>query len=81
MREDDPIFQSELEHALKANPHTHFVLAHAGTSEAIEALQKPLAKLPEILNDLLSGYSNLSVDLSWSIREHYLFEDKDEVDA
>lgn len=24
---------------------------------------------------------NLSVDLSWSVREHYLFEDKDEVDA
>ncbi|MAY35775.1 MAG: 5-oxo-L-prolinase [Spongiibacteraceae bacterium] len=81
LREGEPIFQPELENALKANPDTHFVLAHAGTSESIEALQKPMANLPDILNDLLSRYPNLSVDLSWSVREHYLFEDKDEVDA
>ncbi len=81
LREDEPIFQPELENALKANPGTHFVLAHAGTSESIEALQKPIANLPDILSDLLSRYPNLFVDLSWSVREHYLFEGEDEVDT
>ena len=81
MREDEPIFQPELENALKENPDTRFVLAHAGTSESIEALQKPIANLPDILDDLLERYPNLYIDLSWSVRDHYLFKDKDEVDS
>ncbi|WP_372758647.1 amidohydrolase family protein [Litorivivens sp.] len=74
LREDEPIYQPELENALKANPDTRFVLAHAGTSESIEALQKPIANLPEILGDLLARYNNLAIDLSWSVRDHYLFK-------
>lgn len=81
LREEEPIFKPELENALKENPETRFVLAHAGTSESIEALQKPIANLPEILENLLERYPNLSIDLSWSVRDHYLFKDKDEVNG
>lgn len=80
LREDEPIYQPELETALKKNPDTRFILAHAGTSESVEALQKPLSNLPQILEDLLQRYDNLSIDLSWSVRDHYLFQSEDEVD-
>ncbi|HAB05245.1 MAG TPA: 5-oxo-L-prolinase, partial [Alcanivorax sp.] len=32
LREETPIYLGELEEALKSNPDTRFVLAHAGTS-------------------------------------------------
>lgn len=81
LREDEPIYLPELENALSENPKTRFVLAHAGTSESIEALQKPMKKLPQILEGLLARYPNLSIDLSWSVRDHYLFEGDKGVDA
>ncbi|MBB3046601.1 putative TIM-barrel fold metal-dependent hydrolase [Litorivivens lipolytica] len=80
LREDEPIYQGELENALKYNPSTKFVLAHAGTSESVEALQKPIANLPDILRYLLKRYDNLHIDLTWSVRDHYLFKDQGKVD-
>lgn len=80
LREDEPIYQPELENALKQHPDTRFVLAHAGTSESVEALQKPMKNLTDILSQLLKRYDNLYIDLSWSVRDHYLFEDEDQVD-
>lgn len=75
LREETPIYLGELEDALKSNPDTRFVLAHAGTSGGVEKRQAPLATLNEIIRALLERYDNLYVDLSWSVREHYLIED------
>ena len=75
LREETPIYLGELEDALKSNPDTRFVLAHAGTSGGVEERQAPLATLNEIIRALLERYDNLYVDLSWSVREHYLIED------
>ncbi len=75
LREETPIYLGELEDALKSNPDTRFVLAHAGTSGGVEERQAPLATLNEIIRVLLERYDNLYVDLSWSVREHYLIED------
>ena len=75
LREETPIYLGELEDALKSNPNTRFVLAHAGTSGGVEKRQAPLATLNEIIRVLLERYDNLYVDLSWSVREHYLIED------
>ena len=75
LREETPIYLGELEDALRSNPDTRFVLAHAGTSGGVEKRQAPLATLNEIICALLERYNNLYVDLSWSVREHYLIKD------
>lgn len=75
LREETPIYLGELEDALKSHPDTRFVLAHAGTSGGVEKRQAPLATLNEIIRALLERYDNLYVDLSWSVREHYLIKD------
>ncbi|WOD26806.1 amidohydrolase family protein [Alloalcanivorax xenomutans] len=75
LREKTPIYLEELEDALKENPKTRFILAHAGTSGGVEARQAPLETLPAIVRALLERYDNLYVDLSWSVREHYLLDD------
>jgi hypothetical protein len=75
LREETPIYLGELEDALRSNPDTRFVLAHAGTSGGVEKRQAPLATLNEIIRALLERYNNLYVDLSWSVREHYLIKD------
>ncbi|EKF74812.1 hypothetical protein A11A3_06255 [Alcanivorax hongdengensis A-11-3] len=75
LREETPIYLPELEEALSENPDTRFVLAHAGTSGGVEDQQPPLPTLAPIIRALLSQHDNLSVDLSWSVREHYLLDD------
>ena len=75
LREETPIYLGELEDALRSNPDTRFVLAHAGTSGGVEKRQAPLATLNEIIRALLERYDNLYVDLLWSVREHYLIKD------
>lgn len=77
LREATPIYLEELEEALSANPKTTFVLAHAGTSGGVEQRQEPLDTLPEIIRALLDRYGNLYVDLSWSVREHYLLDNQE----
>ncbi len=75
LREETPIYLGELEEALDAHPGTRFLLAHAGTSGGIEERQGPLGTLPPILRALLSRYENLFIDLSWSVKDHYLIDD------
>jgi hypothetical protein len=75
LREETPIYLGELEEALDAHPGTRFLLAHAGTSGGIEERQGPLGTLPPILRALLSRYDNLFIDLSWSVKDHYLIDD------
>ena len=74
LREETPIFLEELEAALSANPQTRFVLAHAGTSGGVEERQAPLGTLVPILRALLSRYAHFYVDLSWSVKDHYLLK-------
>lgn len=75
LREETPIYLGELEEALEAHPETRFLLAHAGTSGGVERRQPPLDTLPPILRALLSRYENLYIDLSWSVKDHYLIND------
>ena len=75
LREETPIFLEELEAALSANPQTRFVLAHAGTSGGVEERQAPLGTLVPILRALLGRYAHFYVDLSWSVKDHYLLKD------
>lgn len=72
LREETPIYLEELEAALAANPQTRFVLAHAGTSGGVEERQAPLGTLVPILRVLLERYPHFYVDLSWSVKDHYL---------
>jgi len=75
LREETPIYLGELEEALSEHPETCFLLAHAGTSGGVEERQAPLGTLPPILRALLSRYGNLYIDLSWSVKDHYLIDD------
>ncbi len=75
LREETPIYLQELEEALEGNPDTRFVLAHAGTSGGVEDKQPPLKTLVPILEALLARYDNLYVDLSWSVKDHYVLDD------
>ncbi len=81
LREETPIYLQELEEALAAHPDTRFVLALAGTSGGVEKRQAPLDTLPEIIRALLDRYDNLYIDLSWSVREHYLLDDDEPSDT
>lgn len=75
LREETPIYLQELEAALEGSPNTRFVLAHAGTSGGVEDSQPPLKTLVPILRAMLERHDNLYVDLSWSVKDHYLMEE------
>lgn len=81
VRERSPIYRAELEEALSENPDTRIILAHAGTSAAINRFQGELPWLLPTLSELLEAHDNLSIDLSWSVLEHMLDEDGNPRDA
>ena len=56
------------------------MLAHAGTSGGVEDKQPPLKTLVPILEALLARYDNLYVDLSWSVKDHYVDDGKADPD-
>lgn len=74
-RESAPIFQEELEEAIKENPKTTFIWAHAGTSAEIHRYQGEVEGLYNIVRNLLAKYDNLYIDLSWTVLEPYLISD------
>ncbi|MVF12139.1 amidohydrolase family protein [Ketobacter sp. MCCC 1A13808] len=71
MSADDPVYLSELEDALKQNPNTRFIWAHAGTSKTINLRNKP-EFLAKELERLLSAYANLWIDLSWTVMDDHI---------
>lgn len=71
-REREPLYIGELEAAVKANPDTRFIWAHAGTSLSLHRYQGRLDFLHGELERLLATYDNLWVDLSWALVEDYL---------
>lgn len=67
----EPIYLGELENALRQNPGTNIIWAHAGISRRVN--------VPTLLTDLrrvLSSYPNLYIDISWVIYPNYIAKDK-----
>lgn len=58
----EPIYLHELEGAVKKHPHTRSIWAHAGISRRIT-----IPTLTTVLEQLLSTYTNLWIDLSWVV--------------
>jgi len=75
-RERNPLYLAEIEEPLRNHPHTRFIWAHAGSSMEIHRHQTQMDFLLPVLTRLLEDYPNLYVDLSWSVLEPYLLDDK-----
>jgi predicted TIM-barrel fold metal-dependent hydrolase len=75
-RERNPLYLAEIEEPLRNHPHTRFIWAHAGSSMEIHRHQSQMDFLLPVLTRLLEDYPNLYVDLSWSVLEPYLLDDK-----
>jgi len=75
-RERNPLYLAEIEEPLRNHPHTRFIWAHAGTSMEIHRHQTQLDFLLPTLTRMLEAYPNLYIDLSWSVLQPYLLDDK-----
>jgi len=75
-RERNPLYLEEIEQPQREHPDTRFIWAHAGTSMEIHRHQTQLDFLLPTLTRMLERYSNLYIDLSWSVLEPYLLDDK-----
>ncbi|MCW2267303.1 Amidohydrolase [compost metagenome] len=75
-RERNPLYLAEIEEPLRNHPHTRFIWAHAGTSMEIHRHQTQLDFLLPTLSRMLQDYPNLYIDLSWSVLQPYLLDDK-----
>lgn len=75
-RERKPLYLDELEEALQKNPEVKFIWAHAGTSKELHRHQDELDFLRPLLKRLLADYDNLTIDLSWTLLEPYLLDEK-----
>ncbi|GLP99235.1 hypothetical protein GCM10007891_10890 [Methylophaga thalassica] len=75
-RERNPLYLEELEDALKKNPDVKFIWAHAGTSKELHRHQEELDFIRPLLQELLAKYDNLTIDLSWTMIEPYLLNEK-----
>jgi hypothetical protein len=68
----EPIYLKELENAVRANPQTTFIWAHAGISRRVDVP----TLLPE-LRRVLAAYPNLAIDISWVVYPDYIAKDKE----
>ena len=75
-RERNPLYLAEIEEPLRNHPHTRFIWAHAGSSLEIHRHQTRMDFLLPTLERMLDAYPNLYIDLSWSVLEPYLLDDK-----
>lgn len=75
-RERNPLYLEELEEALNKNPDVKFIWAHAGTSKELHRHQEELDFIRPLLQELLDKYDNLTIDLSWTMIEPYLLNEK-----
>lgn len=60
----DPIYQPEVEAAVRDHPKTRFVWCHAGISRRID-----IPTLTQTLDEMLRKYANLHIDVSWVVFE------------
>ena len=79
-RERNPLYLPALEEALREHPQVRFIWAHAGTSKEIHRHQEKLDFLFDELKRMLGLYPNLFIDLSWTMLEPYLLDEKGEPD-
>lgn len=63
----NPIYLKELENALRDNPRTRIIWAHAGISRRVV-----VPTLVSELRRVLATYPNLSVDISWVVYPEYI---------
>ncbi|MFQ6572953.1 amidohydrolase family protein [Pseudomonas sp. UM16] len=77
-RERNPLYLGEIEEPLRNHPHTRFIWAHAGTSVEIHRHQTQLDFLLPTLSRMLEAYPNLYIDLSWSVLQPYLLDERGE---
>ncbi|WP_233282029.1 amidohydrolase family protein [Pseudomonas mangiferae] len=75
-REKNPLYLEEIEEPLRDHPHVRFIWAHAGSSMELHRHQERLDFLYGTLERLLGDYPNLYVDLSWSVLDPYLLDEK-----
>jgi len=75
-RERNPLYLEELEDALHEHPDVKFIWAHAGTSKELHRHQEELKFVRPLLQKLLATYDNLTIDLSWTMIEPYLLDEK-----
>jgi hypothetical protein len=72
----DPLYLTEIENAVKANPKTRIIWCHAGVSRRVV-----VPTLVSQIRRLLTSYPNLWIDLSWVVYEQYLVPDGKTPDA
>jgi len=68
----NPIYLKELENALRENPQTRIIWAHAGISRRV-IVPTLIAELRRVL----AACPNLSVDISWVVYPEYIGKDKE----
>ncbi|WP_163832677.1 amidohydrolase family protein [Spartinivicinus ruber] len=74
-KEKKPIYLPELEEAIKSNPKTYFIWAHAGVSTTLVENQSIEFVLTE-LRRMLTEYPNLYVLASWQLLDLMLEDNK-----
>ena len=79
-RERNPLYLPEFEEVLRDHPAVRFIWAHAGTSMEIHRHQEKLEFLFEELERMRGLYTNLYIDLSWTMLEPYLVDKDGEPD-
>lgn len=73
-RVNSPIFMPEMESAVKMNPKTRFIWAHAGTSLSINR-RIHMKFLYREISRMVKTYPNLYIDMSWSLLDDYLLDE------
>lgn len=66
-----PVYLQELENAVRENPRTRIIWAHAGISRRVV-----VPTLVDELRRILARYANLSVDISWVVYPEYIGKDR-----
>tara|TARA_B100002003_G_scaffold4273_1_gene3950 strand:+ start:1101 stop:2228 length:1128 start_codon:yes stop_codon:yes gene_type:complete len=70
------LYLEEFESAVRDNPETTFIWAHAGTSAELNRRLGRMTWLHGEIERMLETYPNLNIDLSWSVLEPYLLDDE-----
>lgn len=79
-RVKSPIFLPEMESAVKMNPKTRFIWAHAGTSLSINR-RIHMNFLYKEISRMVKTYPNLYIDMSWSLLDDYMLDENGKPDA
>ena len=79
-RERNPLYLEELQEALSKHPNTNIIWAHAGTSKTLHRYQGKMDFLLPTVKALLAEHDNLYIDLSWTVLQPYLLNEKKQPD-